>query len=172
MKNSESCFFFSSFNIHHSIFTIRYSSFFIHDSPFIIQFFDMAHTQEKNKKTFTDTKPVESITIDARGKKLGRLASEIAHLLMGKQYPSFRRHILKEVKVTVVDAGKLDVSPKKKSTKRYALYSGYPGGLRHESAEEVVRKKGASELVRRAVYGMLPANKLRTPRMKNLVIKE
>ena len=114
----------------------------------------------------------EPIVIDARGKRLGRLASEIAHFLMGKQYPSFKRHILKEVKVTVLNAGKLGISQRKKSMKRYALYSGYPGGLRHERAEEVITKKGMNELVRRAVYGMLPTNKLRTPRMKNLVIKD
>ena len=127
-------------------------------------------TQTKYKKTFIVS--AESVTVSARDKKLGRLASEIAHLLMGKHLPSFRRHILKSVKVIVTDAARLDVSPKKKATKQYVRYSGYPGGIRHERAKEVIAKKGAGELIRRAVYGMLPANKLRTPRMKNLVIKE
>ena len=129
----------------------------------------MAQTQKQQNNR---AQVVQEITIDARGKKLGRLASEVAHLLMGKQYPSYKRHILNEVKVTVVDAAHLDISHKKKAAKRYVTYSGYPGGIRHERAGDVVAKKGMNELLRRAVYGMLPANKLRTPRMKNLVIKE
>ncbi|MBI2099671.1 50S ribosomal protein L13 [Candidatus Uhrbacteria bacterium] len=113
---------------------------------------------------------IQEIVINAKGKRLGRLASEVAHLLMGKQYPSFKRHILKNVKVTVVDAGKLDVSSRKMVQKYYVRYSGYPGGIAEERMKEVIAKKGMNELVKRAVYGMLPANKLRTPRMKNLKI--
>ncbi len=128
--------------------------------------------QTSNKQKISSVQLAEPIVINARGKKLGRLASEVAHLLMGKQYASFKRHILNEVKVTIMDAAKLDISQRKIAQKRYVTYSGYPGGIRHERVGEVIAKKGVNELLRRAVYGMLPANKLRTPRMKNLIIKE
>ncbi|MBI1998981.1 MAG: 50S ribosomal protein L13 [Parcubacteria group bacterium] len=112
------------------------------------------------------------MTIDARGKKLGRLASEAAYFLMGKHQPSYRRHIESGIKVIISAAAKIDVSAKKRLTKTYTRYSGYPGGLYTSRLGDVIVKKGYGEAVRKAVYGMLPANKLRKIRMKNLVVKE
>jgi len=110
--------------------------------------------------------------ISADGKNLGRLASEVARLLIGKHTPLFVRHIASGTVVIVTDAAKLSVSAKKLSAKIYTRYSGYPGGFHEERMKEVAAKKGYAEIIRRAVHGMLPANRLRNERMKNLVIKE
>lgn len=111
-------------------------------------------------------------TLDAKGKSLGRVASEAAVLLMGKNDPKFQKHILSGNKVQITNAAKIRMNPKKMKEVKYTRYSGYPGGLKKETMEEVVKKKGYSELFRRAVYGMLPANKLRARMMKNLLISE
>ncbi len=111
-------------------------------------------------------------TIDATEKKIGRVASEAAAMLMGKNVPSYERHRTPEVEVHIVNASKVNVSEKKRTTKVYSRYSGYPGGLHHEAMEEVIKKKGYTELFRKAVYGMLPSNKLRSRMMKRLVIIE
>jgi large subunit ribosomal protein L13 len=111
-------------------------------------------------------------TIDASGEKLGRLASAIATKLMGKDRVDFARNEVADVTVMVENASQLNISDKKLDTKEYDSHSGYPGGRKVETAREVVEKKGYSELIRRAVRGMLPKNKLQDPTMKNLVIKE
>ena len=111
-------------------------------------------------------------TIDASEKRLGRVASEAAVLLMGKNNPRFRRHILSDTKVEIMNASRLTVTPQKLKSKEYTRYTGYPGGLRKQSMKQVIHKKGYRELLRRAVYGMLPRNKLRSRMMKNLIVKE
>lgn len=111
-------------------------------------------------------------TIDAKGKSLGRVASEAAHVLMGKHAPSFEKYLIAAVSVKIVNAGKLNISLGKASSKEYTRYSGYPGGLKKETLGRVVEKKGVKEVLRRAVYGMLPVNKLRAKRIKNLTIEE
>ena len=111
-------------------------------------------------------------TIDAQGKKIGRVASEAATALMGKNTPLFERHISSGVEVHIINVSKANVSEKKAKTKRYDQYSGHPGGLRRETMWQVIEKKGYAEIFRRAVYGMLPSNKLRAPRMKQLIITE
>lgn len=128
----------------------------------------MAHTQQK--KTLSES--VESITIDAQGKKLGRLASEAAYFLMGKHQPSYRRHIESGIRVIINAAAKIDMSAQKRLNKTYTRYSGYPGGITTSRLGDIIAKKGYGEAVRRAVHGMLPANKLRKIRMKNLIVKE
>lgn len=116
--------------------------------------------------------PVQEYTIDAAGKALGRVASEAAAALMGKRMASFERHIPARVTVKIVNAGSANISSKKRATKIYTRYSGYPGGLKKERMEQVIEKKGYRELFRRAVYGMLPGNKLRAERMKYLIVNE
>ncbi|MAF59511.1 MAG: 50S ribosomal protein L13 [Candidatus Pacebacteria bacterium] len=110
--------------------------------------------------------------IDATGKKLGRIATEAAHILLGKGSVDFEKHIAADVKVDVTNASKMDVGEKKMEQKEYTRYSGYPGGLKIETAGDIVAKKGHSELIRKAVYGMLPSNRLRKTRLKNLNITE
>ena len=110
--------------------------------------------------------------IDATEKKLGRIASEAAILLMGKNSPDFAKNIVADIKVNIINASKLNLSNKKMETKEYKRYSGYPGGLKIRKMSEVINKKGIGEVVKKAVYGMLPANKLRAKMMKNLIITE
>ena len=111
-------------------------------------------------------------TIDATGKKIGRLATEVASLLMGKSNPEFARNTVSDVKVTIENASKIAVTDKKLKNTTHHTYSGYPGGLKLETLENVKAKKGMSEIVKVAVYGMLPKNKLRSIMIKNLTIKE
>jgi len=110
--------------------------------------------------------------IDASEKVLGRIASEVAQILMGKNLPNFQRHELSGNKVHIINASKAKISIKKLESKEYKRYSGYPGGLKTSNMEKIIAKKGYSELFRKAVYGMLPSNKLRAVIMKNLTISE
>ena len=111
-------------------------------------------------------------TIDATGKKIGRVATEAATLLMGKNAPEYARHEESGNTVEIVNAGNLSVTAKKMNDTTYTRYSGYPGGLKIASMKQVVDKKGMSELVRIAIKGMLPKNKLQARMMKNLTITE
>lgn len=110
--------------------------------------------------------------IDATGKRIGRLASEIAILLMGKHRPDAVRHIAKPIFVTVTNVSKMQISDRKRAQTTYQRYSGYPGGLRTLTLPQVVASKGYSEILKMAVYGMLPSNRLRAVRMKKLSISE
>ena len=111
-------------------------------------------------------------TIDAEGKVLGRVASEVAATLLGKRTPDFKKHLVAPLSVNVINAGKIKISYKKLRTKTHKTYSGYPGGLKEESLEKVIAKKGMTEVLIHAVYGMLPKNKLKSLRMKELHISE
>jgi large subunit ribosomal protein L13 len=111
-------------------------------------------------------------TIDASGKKIGRVASQIAHLLMGKEAVGFSRNTHSENEVEVVNAGKASITDKKKETKRYFSYSLYPGGFKELTMKRAIEKGGVSDVLRRAVNGMLPKNKLRSLMIKNLKISE
>lgn len=110
--------------------------------------------------------------IDASGKALGRVATEAAETLRGKNTTDFVKHIAPNVTVKIVNAGHLDVSQKKMKEKIYKHYTGHPGGLRETSLTRMVEKKGWAEPLKKAVYGMLPANRLRAVMMKNLIITE
>lgn len=110
--------------------------------------------------------------LDAKDKKLGRLASEVAILLMGKNKADFAKNKLADARVVVENTSKLDIDIRKMKGKEYQKYSGYPGGRKVTSMEKLVEKKGYTEIFRKAVYGMLPSNKLRPLMMKNLIIKE
>lgn len=111
-------------------------------------------------------------TIDATGKRAGRIAGEAAMFLMGKKDPAYKRNVLANVEVHITNADKLFMSVKKMKSKTYSRYSGYPGGLKKETLGHLVREKGKKEALRRAIYGMLPANTLRVKRMKHLVISD
>jgi large subunit ribosomal protein L13 len=112
---------------------------------------------------------VQTQTLDASGKILGRLASEAAVLLRGKNKPSFRPYLLCGDKVIIVNAAKMRVTGNKMREKRYYRHSGYLGNLKSETLAEVWRKNPA-EVLRRAIEGMLPKNKLQSQWLKNLVI--
>ncbi len=117
-------------------------------------------------------KNMNTYTIDATNKKIGRVASQAATYLMGKNLTSFARNEAPKVTVTITNTSKADIHEKKRKEKEYVSYSGYPGGIITQTLEKMVEKKGYSEVFRNAVYGMLPSNKLKTIMMKNLVITE
>ncbi|MBL7158995.1 50S ribosomal protein L13 [Candidatus Microgenomates bacterium] len=107
--------------------------------------------------------------IDAQDKILGRLATEIAQLLIGKKKPYFVYHLDCGDFIVVINAKKVKVTGKKEAQKIYTRYSGYPGGLKKEPLSKL-REKKPEEIIRRAVSGMLPKNKLRKKRLKRLYV--
>jgi large subunit ribosomal protein L13 len=115
---------------------------------------------------------MEKYTIDAKGKKIGRVATDAAHHLMGKHTTTFARNTVMDIEVEIVNAAKVDIHPKKFVQKEYKRYSGYPGGLKHTKLQDVIAKKGYEEVLRTAVYGMLPGNKLRPILMKKLTVTD
>lgn len=111
-------------------------------------------------------------TIDAQGKKLGRVASEAASRLMGKHSVSFARNVVTPDKVEITNISKADVSANKKAKDVYVTYTGHRGGLNKESLGHLIARRGMTEVLRKAITRMLPSNKLRDLRLKNLTIKE
>lgn len=108
--------------------------------------------------------------IDATGQAVGRLATDIAMKLRGKNKPSFTPHIDGGDFVTVVNADKVKFTGLKLAQKDYYHHTQYPGGLRRTPMKHVFDKEPA-EVIKRAVYGMLPKNKLRDEMMKRLTFK-
>jgi len=107
-------------------------------------------------------------TIDAKGISLGRLASEVAYYLMGKDDPSYQRHNTDaSKKVCVFNVDELKLTGNKKDQKVYFRYSGYPGGLKRTPISKVM-EEDSREVLKKAIYGMLPKNKLREKMLKNL----
>jgi large subunit ribosomal protein L13 len=111
-------------------------------------------------------------TIDAQAKRLGRVASEAASILMGKDSVTFAKNKVPSVKVTIVNASKAAIDNKKMEQKDYVTYTGFPGGLYNEKLGELVVRKGYGEAFKQAVRGMLPKNKLTDKMMKNLTVTE
>ncbi|MDP9253106.1 MAG: 50S ribosomal protein L13 [Chloroflexota bacterium] len=97
--------------------------------------------------------------VDADGQTLGRLATRIAVLLRGKHRPTFSTHIDTGDPVIVLNASKIKVTGRKLQAKQYVRHSGYPGGMRTESLERLLARR-PEEVIRRAVRGMLPQNRL------------
>lgn len=120
---------------------------------------------EKNK-----TKEIK--IIDASGRTLGRVASEVAMSLMGKTKATFERNKYCGFPVKVINANKLRITTKKLAEIYHTRYSGIPGGLRILKGTETAEKKGLKELIKLASFQMLPGNKLRRMMMKNLTIED
>ena len=110
-------------------------------------------------------------TIDATDKRLGDVATSAARILLGKNDPSFTKHTIADVHVTIDNASKMDI-PERRKTDIYQSYSGYPGGRHTETLEHLGERLGYSEALRRSIAGMLPKNKLKKPVLKNLTINE
>ena len=107
--------------------------------------------------------------VDAEGETLGRLATRIADLLRGKGKPRYTPHVDSGDFVVVVNAEKIHVTGKKLEQKIYYRHSGYPGGLRERTlAEQLARRP--EEVLRRAVRGMLPKNRLAAAQLGKLKI--
>ncbi|MCI0401494.1 MAG: 50S ribosomal protein L13 [Gammaproteobacteria bacterium] len=113
-------------------------------------------------KTFS-AKPAEIkrdwYLVDATGKTLGRLATEIARRLRGKHKPEFTPHIDTGDYIVVINAGKVRVTGKKATDKMYYTHSGYPGGIKAVNFEQLI-KKAPARAIERAVKGMLPKGPL------------
>ena len=111
-------------------------------------------------------------TIDATNQKLGRIATVAAALLIGKDKTDFVKNKIVGSKVKIINASKLSIHEDKRKSKTYSRYSGYPGGLTKESLESTVDRKGYAEIIKKAVSGMLPKNRLRTKFLLNLEVTE
>jgi len=111
-------------------------------------------------------------TIDAQGKKIGRIASQAAAALMGKNSVSFAKNVALPGIVEVINVSRADITARKKAGDVYVTYTGFRGGLKSETLAELINRRGMTEVFRRAIYRMLPKNKLRDIRIQNLTIKE
>ncbi len=98
--------------------------------------------------------------IDAQGKVLGRLASRVAGILRGKHKPAFTPHLDLGDHVIIVNAEKIHLTGSRLKKKIYHHHTGFPGGLKSITAEQLLKKK-PTDLLSKAIYGMLPKNKLR-----------
>ncbi len=107
--------------------------------------------------------------VDASGQTLGRLATQIADALRGKRKPTYTPHIDTGDFVIVVNAEKIAVTGNKLSDKRYYRHSGYPGGLKSRSLAEMLARR-PEEVIRLAVKGMLPRNRLARKQLTKLKI--
>ncbi len=97
--------------------------------------------------------------VDAEGKTLGRLAARVASLLRGKHKPTFTPHVDTGDHVVIINAEKIRLTGDKLRTKTYISHTGYPGGLKSETAEHLLARR-PTELLTRAIRGMLPKNSL------------
>ncbi|MGC6429799.1 MAG: 50S ribosomal protein L13 [Jejuia sp.] len=109
------------------------------------------------------------VVVDADNQTLGRLASKVAKLLRGKHKPNFTPHVDCGDNVIVINAEKINLSGNKWNDKTYIRHTGYPGGQRSLSANELYGKNPA-RLVEKSVKGMLPKNKLGSALFRNLTV--
>ena len=105
--------------------------------------------------------------IDAKGEVLGRIATKIARLLIGKDKSNFSYSVDCGDLVVVINSNDVRVTGRKKKQKLYRRYSGYPGGLKETTFERLL-EKDSRKIIEHAVRGMLPKNKLRSKRLKRL----
>jgi large subunit ribosomal protein L13 len=109
------------------------------------------------------------VIVDAEGKTLGRLATQLADALRGKRKPEYTPHVDTGDFVVVVNAEKIVVTGNKLKDKRYYRHSGYPGGLKSRSLEEMLERR-PEEVIRKAVKGMLPRNRLARKQLLKLKV--
>ncbi len=124
-------------------------------------------TKSANKETATK----EWVLIDAENEILGRLASKAAFMLRGKHKPNYTPHVDCGDNVIIINAEKISLSGAKWTDKEYIRHSGYPGGQRSKTAEELMAKRPTA-MVEKAIKGMLPKNKLGSELFRNLYVYE
>jgi large subunit ribosomal protein L13 len=107
--------------------------------------------------------------VDAEGKTLGRLATQIANVLRGKHKPTYTPHVDVGDFVIVVNAEKVAVTGNKREKKLYWRHSGYPGGIRSRTLGDLLEKR-PEEVIRKAVKGMLPRNRLARQQLRKLKV--
>jgi len=111
----------------------------------------------------------EWYVVDADGKTLGRLATQIADMLRGKRKPEYTPHCDTGDFVVVVNAEKIAVTGNKRADKKYYRHSGYPGGIKERTLEEMLARR-PEEVIRHAVKGMLPRNRLARKQLTKLKV--
>ena len=116
-----------------------------------------------------DSRERNWLVVDAEGQTLGRLATQIADALRGKRKPAFTPHIDVGDFVIVVNAERISVTGNKRQEKRYYRHSGYPGGLRSRTLEEMLDRR-PEEVIRLAVKGMLPRTRLGRAQLRKLKV--
>jgi large subunit ribosomal protein L13 len=120
-------------------------------------------------KTYVPKGQVERewLLVDAEGQNLGRLATKIAQLLIGKHRPDYTPGVLMGANVVVINAEKVDVYPTRLDSKVYYHHSGYPGGIKEITLRRQL-EKFPERVIEKAVWGMIPKNKLGRRIYKNL----
>jgi len=111
----------------------------------------------------------EWVLVDATGKTLGRLATQLADVLRGKRKPQYTPHCDVGDFVIVINAEKISVTAKKRAEKLYHRHSGYPGGLRTRTFNDMLERR-PEEIIRLAVKGMLPRNRLARTQLTKLKV--
>lgn len=124
---------------------------------------------QRKKVAVKPAPAVLTVVVDAAGKPLGRLASEVAHQLRGKRQVGFVPNVLPTHWVVVKNTDQTVLTGRKRLMKHYWRYTGYPGGLRLTPVKTVLAKDSRL-MVRRAVSGMLARNRLRAKLLKNLIL--
>jgi large subunit ribosomal protein L13 len=107
--------------------------------------------------------------VNADGRILGRLATEVADLIRGKRKPQFTSHLDTGDFVVVINAEKIRVTGRKLDQKKYYTHSGYPGGIKEESLKDLLARK-PEEVIKKAVWGMVPKGKLGRSLYKKLKV--
>ena len=113
---------------------------------------------------------IAKYTVDAKDRTIGRIASEAASLLSGKNRPDFAKNVIPEARVSIINASKTKIPEKKLLEKEYYKFSGYPSGRKSQTLKRVIEKSGIGEVFKNAIYGMLPKNRLRKIKLKNLTV--
>ena len=116
-----------------------------------------------------DSRERNWLVVDATGKTLGRLATQLADILRGKRKPEYTPHVDVGDFVIVINAELISVTGNKRQEKRYYRHSGYPGGLRSRTLEEMLARR-PEEVIRLAVKGMLPRNRLARAQLRKLKV--
>jgi large subunit ribosomal protein L13 len=109
------------------------------------------------------------LLVDATGQTLGRLATQIANALRGKTKPQYTPHIDTGDFVVVINADKISVTGQKRTEKKYYRHSGYPGGLKERTLQEMLDRR-PEEVIRIAVKGMLPKNRIARKQLTKLKV--
>jgi large subunit ribosomal protein L13 len=125
-----------------------------------------------NAKTYTARESeIERrwFVVDAAGQTLGRLATQVARVLEGKNKPTYTPHLDTGDHVIILNASKVEVSRDKVTSKSYARHSGHPQGFKEESLGHLLERR-PEEVLRRAIKGMLPHNRLGTQQLRKLKI--
>lgn len=111
---------------------------------------------------------MKTVVIDAEGKSVGRISTHIANILNGKDSPEYAPNKVPAVKVSVKHISALLIPTKKKKQKEYFRHTGYLGGAKKRTMEKEIEIHGYESVLRRAVLGMLPKNRLRQEKLKRI----